>query len=136
MICPEGARKLGPGDGGAVESWTGEKRIINQVCYAFSDFLGSFKFVDSAGMPKDTSLAKRTRLTQPSKSIMIAERAKTPTGTMGQPVFCYYNYTHELGLGYYHPSYLRLGNLLFVDGHVEKASQADFVGGRFKITAK
>ena len=136
LICPEGARKLGPGDGGEVVSWTGEKRIINQVCYAFSDFLGSFVFVDSAGMPKDISYAKRTRLTQPSKSIMIAERAQTPSGARGQPVFCYYNYTSNLGLGLYHPRYLGFGNLLFIDGHVEKASNADFVNGRLSIIPK
>lgn len=135
LLCPASLGQHGRA-GGSTNDWTREPRLVYGPSYAFSDYLGSFLYAPGQGMPIDRRFSKRTSLKAPASSIMMAERAKTPGGTTGQPVFCLNTYTFELGYGLFHPRYLESGNFLFVDGHVSPSTFKGFTDKRWTIVPR
>ncbi len=109
-ICPEGTLKFG-GLGGTGGYWGNVKGYF--PCYAINDII-------SGGYWSHSSLTQYRRLsgiTEPTKSIMLADRALAYGITRGKEAFYVFSENSVVGLGYPHGGRTAL---LFVDGHVGK----------------
>lgn len=118
-ICPEGTLKF-DGLGGTGGYWGDVKGYF--PCYTINDII-------SGGYWSHSTLTQYRRLsgiTEPTKSMMIADRALAYGITMGKEAFYVFSENSVVGIGYPHPH--KRSCMVFADGHVGNFSYEELYG--------